>query len=260
MKRIAVAARLVVAASLAILASLSDKAGAAGVYENAAAEPAFLLSPRRASVRADLDFSRNDPVEASIYRVGAAFPLRNPFMIGLEQTFVSRSDGEENKSGIGDLFIRMSARAWHGDNWSLSFLSYLQAGTTTQEYFPFSSKTLDVSLSAAFVDTLGDITVYATGGRTWINRSNEVRPVDERHADYWRGSAGASIGSGSVRASGGTLAQYTEDKAERWIWWGGLSYVASDALVVRTTFQREVGDESQRVSDWAASAGFTVRF
>jgi uncharacterized membrane protein YphA (DoxX/SURF4 family) len=42
MRRIARAARLVVAAPLVILSILPMKAGATGVYENAAAEPAFL--------------------------------------------------------------------------------------------------------------------------------------------------------------------------------------------------------------------------
>jgi hypothetical protein len=212
------------------------------------------------TLRGDLDFSRNDPVEASIYRVGAAFPLRNVFMLGVEQTFVSRSDSSGIEGGIGDLYIRGSARAWHGRGWSLSFLGALITGTTKQEYFPYSSKTLDVSASLAFVDTLGDVTAYATAGRTWVNRSEGDRPVDERHDDYWRGSAGVAIGSGDVRASGGTLAEYTIDHAERWIWWGDVAFIVTDELVVRATFQKEVGEEVQRVSDWAASAGLTVRF
>lgn len=260
MKRFAVATRLIVAVTVANLALPSIKAGAAGVYENATAEPAFLLSARRPSLRADLDFSRNDPVEASIYRVGGVFPLRTAFMLAVEQTFVSRADGDSIQGGIGDLYIRASARPWHGDGWAFLFLGFLGTGTTKQEYFPYSSKTTDVSMSLAFVDSIGDVTVYATAGRTWINRTEEVRPVDVRNADHWRGSAGVAIGSGDVRASGGTLAQYTEDDAERWIWWGGLDFIATDSLVLRASFQKEVGEEAQRVSDWAASAGFSVRF
>ena len=135
MKWIAVVTRLVVAASMVVLAHQPKKAGAAGVYENAAAEPAFLMSERRTSIRADLDFSRNDPVEASIYRVGAAFPLRNVFMLAVEQTFDSRSDSSSIEGGVGDFMVRASARAWHGDGWSLSFLGYLAAGTTKQDLF-----------------------------------------------------------------------------------------------------------------------------
>jgi hypothetical protein len=260
MKWIAVATRLFVAASVVILVQQPNEAGAAGVYENATAEPAFLLSARRVSLRADLDFSRNDPVEASIYRVGAAFPLRNVFMIGVEQTFVSRTDSSSIEGGIGDFYVRGSARAWHGDGWAVSFLASMVAGTTKQEYFPYSSKTLDINASLALVDSIGDMTVYATAGRTWVNRTELQRPPDERHTDYWRGSAGVTIGSGDVRGSGGTLYQYSKDDTERWLWWGGVAFIVSDALVVRVSVQMETGEESQRVSDWAASTGFTVRF
>jgi hypothetical protein len=259
MRRIAWAARLGIAASVVIL-SIPMKAGAAGVYENALAEPAFLLSPRQITLSADLDFSQNNPVEAAIYRIGAAFPLRSAFAAGLEQSFVSVSDTSDTRSGIGDLTVRGSARAWGRNGRAITLLAYLTAGTTKQEYFPYSSKTLDISTSLAYVDTLGDVTVYATGGRTWVNRKDDDRPVDLKHDDYWRGSAGMALGGGDVRAQGGTLYEYTADGAERWLWYGGVSVIASKEIVLRASAQVEVGKEAQRVSDWAANLGFTVRF
>jgi hypothetical protein len=260
MKRMAVVTRLAVAASMVILALPAMKAGAAGVYENAAAEPAFLLSTRRASLRADLDFSRKDPTEAAIYRVGAVFPLRTAFTLGIEQTFVSRSDSTGIEGGIGDLYVRGNARAWHGEGWAVSFLGFLVTGTTKQEYFPYSSKTLDVNASAAVVDTLGDLTAYLTLGRTWVNRVESERAADEAHEDYWRASAGASVGAGDLRGNGGLLYQYSVNDTQRYIWWGGIAFFASDALVLRAGAQFETGESPQRVSDWAASTGFTVRF
>jgi hypothetical protein len=260
MRRIAFAARLVVAASVVILSNQPMKAGAAGVYENASAEPAFLLSPRRTTLSADLDFSRHDPTEAAIYRVGAAFPMRKAFMMALEQTFVSVSDSSDIKSGIGDLIIRGSARMWGAPGRAFRLLGYLATGTTKQEYFPYSSKTLDISTSLAYTDSIGDMTVYGTLGRTWVNRSDAERPVDVRHTDCWRASGGVAIGSGDVRGLGGTLYEYTTDHAERWLWYGGVAVIASDAMVLRASIQFEVGEPVQRVSDWASSVGFTVRF
>ncbi|HEX6790602.1 MAG TPA: hypothetical protein VF247_04760 [Candidatus Krumholzibacteria bacterium] len=260
MNRIAVLTRLILAASMVILANQPMKAGAAGVYENASAEPAFLLSPRRVSLRGDLDFSRNDPAEASIYRLGATFPLRAAFAVGVEQSFVSRSDSTAIQGGIGDLIVRGSARVRHGDGWALSVLGFFATGTTKQEYFPYSSKTFDISASLAMVDSIGDMTLYATVGPTWVNRNETQRPVDQRHTDYWRGSAGVSVGGGDVRGNAGTLYMYTTDRTERWIWWGGASFIINDELVVRAGAQFEVGEEVQRVSDWAANTGFTVRF
>jgi hypothetical protein len=133
-------------------------------------------------------------------------------------------------------------------------------GTTKLEQFPYSSKTLDVQASVAYVDTLGDITAYAIGGYTWVNRNDVERPVDTRHTDNARGSAGVTVGGGDVRAEGGTLYEYTVDHAKRWMWYGAVSVIATDALVVRAGMQFETGEPAQRVSDWAANAGFTVRF
>src|SRR5262249_11495489 len=129
-----------------------------------------------------------------------------------------------------------------------------------QEYFPYSSKTLDITVSAAYVDTLGNVAAYATGGYTWVNRSDVERPVDERHADNTRASAGVVIGGGGVHGEGGTLYENTVDHAKRWMWYGAVSVIVTDALVVRAGMQFETGPEAQRVSDWAANAGFTVRF
>jgi len=261
MKRSVVASRLVAAASMVMLATLPMKAGAAGVYENATAEPAFLLSARRVTLSADLDFSRNDPVEASVYRVGATFPLRSAFKVGVEQTFASVSDTSSIQSGIGDLYVRASARTWGSTKRALYLLGYLVTGTTKQEFFPYSSKSLDLSASLAYADSLGRMTVYATAGRTWVHREDVDRPVDTRHSDCWRGSAGASFAlNRRLSAQGGTLAEYTVDHAERWIWYGGAAMAATAAIVVRANLQFEVGEPAQRVSDWAASAGFTVRF
>jgi hypothetical protein len=262
MKRIAVATRLVVAACMVIPALVPMKAGAAGVYENAAAEPAFLLSGRRITLRADLDFASNDPdAEASIYRVGAAFPLRLAFMLGVEQTFVSVSDSSEIEGGIGDLTIRGTARFWRGEGRAFRFLGYIATGTTKQEYFPYSSKTFDFSTSLAYVDSLGAATLYATAGRTWVNRRGADRPIDVRHTDYWRASAGAQVGLGErASAQAGVLYQSFEDGPERWIPYAGAAVFASESLSFHAGFQSELGAESQRVSDWAVSAGITVRF
>lgn len=260
MRRITRATRLVLAASAVILSWWPMKAGAAGIYENAAAEPAFLLSPRRITLSADLDFASKDPTEASIYRIGATFPLRKFFTVGLEQNFVSVSDDDDVESGVGDLTIRADARVWGKNQRSVLLLGYLAGGTTKQEFFPYSTTTLDFSTSVAYVDTLGNVTAYAIAGRTFVNRNDSERPVDVAHTDNWRFSGGAAVGGGDVRTQLGTIYTYTGDRTERWMWYGQVSVIASDELVVRAGIQFETGEETQRVSDWSANAGFTVRF
>ncbi len=260
MQRNVRATRLVLAASAVILSWWPLKAGAAGIYENASAEPAFLLSPRRITLSADLDFARKDPTEASIYRFGATFPVRTAFSVGLEQNFVSVSDDEDIESGIGDLTIRGDARVCGKNQRSVLLLGYLSGGTTKQEFFPYSTSTLDFSASLAYVDTLGNVTAYAIAGKTSVKRNDTQRPVDERHTNNSRFSAGAAVGGGDVRGQLGTLYIYTSDRTERWMWYGTVSVIASEELVVRAGFQLETGEETQRVCDWSATAGFTVRF
>jgi len=261
MKRIAFAARLLVAALVAGLAIVPMKAGAAGVYENAAAEPAFLLSPRRIALRADLDFSRRDPTEASIYRIGAAFPLRSAFMVGLEQPFVSVSDSSGIESGIGDLLLRASAAVHRGHGWSISLLAFLASGTGSDTYFPFSSQTLDVSLSLACADTVGAATLYATAGRTWVNRERSGVPEDERQTDNWRGSAGVRVDVGPhAVVRGGALYLDFNGDPHRAILYAGTGFDATASVSLGVDIQTEVGPASQRVSDWAATAGVTILF
>jgi len=260
MGRIALTTRRMAVVSLMILSVAATRAGAAGVYENAAAEPAFLLSPRRTALTADFDFSRNSPIDATVYRVGAALPVRKAFMVALEQDFVSVSDTTDIQSGIGNLTVRTSARVWGAGGRAVMLLGNVVTGTTKQEYFPYSSKTLDIMTSAAYVDTLGDATFYGVLGRTWVNRNDTERPVDVRHNDCWRASAGAIFGGGDVQGQGGTLYEYTVDHAQRWIWYGAASVIATDEMVLRASLQFETAEEAQRVSDWAASVGFIVRF
>ena len=170
------------------------------------------------------------------------------------------SDDEDIESGVGDLTIRASARLRTKNQRSLVLLGYLSGGTTKQEFFPYSTKTLDLSTSLAYVDTLGNAAVYAIAGRTFVNRKDADRPVDVAHDDNWRFSGGAAVGGGDVRGQLGTIYTYTDDRAERWMWYGAVSVIASDELVVRAGIQFETGEEAQRVSDWSANAGFTVRF
>jgi hypothetical protein len=260
MKRIAFAARLMVAALVASLVSVPMGAGAAGVYENASAEPAFLLSPRRVTLRADIDFSRRDPTEASVYRLTGAFPLRAAFTVGLEQPFVSVSDSSGIRSGIGALLLRASATLHRGDRWSLSLLSYLATGTGTDTCFPYSSRSLDVSLSLAWADSVGPAVLYAIAGRTWVNREESGVPEDERQDDYWRGSAGITVDVGSSAMRGGVLYQDYAGDPQRTILYAGTGFDATTAIAFGVDFQTEVGPEAQRVSDWAGSASVTIRF
>jgi hypothetical protein len=261
MHRTVFAAWLLAAASTAIVTALPLKAGAAGVYENAAAEPAFLLSLRCFQLHADFDYAGGDGTDASIYRLRATFPLRSAFMLAVEQPFVAVSSGEEIDSGIGDLWLRASARLWRGDGRAVSLLGFAGTGTGSQVYFPYSSQTFDVSASAGYLDSLGAVTAYATAGYAWVNREKEGYGSDTRHTDSWRASAGAvlAVGARSAARVGALLIDY-KSGSRRGLVAAGAGRDATETLHLQLDAQAEVGPESQRVSDWAASLTATIRF
>ena len=238
-----------------------DQAGAAGVYENASAEPAFLLSERRVHVRAEFDYSHGDAMDGTVYRLTAVFPLRNAFAVAIEQPFVAISSDSVVDSGIGDLVVRGSARLWRGDGRALTLLGYLGAGTGEVRLFPYSSQTFDVSMSLGYADSLGAVTLYALFGNTWVHQEKDGVPDDQRHTDYWKASGGviAALGGGIALRAGILHEDYRTD-ANRNLCFGGVGFDAAPTLRIELAGQAEVGSESQRVSDWAASLGAVVRF
>jgi hypothetical protein len=261
MHRTVFAAWLLAAASTALLSAIPPRAGAAGVYENAAAEPAFLLSPRRIVLHADFDYAGGDDTDASIYRIGASFPLRSAFMVAIEQPFVAVSSGEAIESGIGDLWLRGSARLWRGLGRSFSLVGFAGTGTGSHSYFPYSSQTFDISTSAGYVDTLGTVTAYAIAGYAWVHREKELEAPDARHTDSWRASAGAVIGLDARSALRlGALHMDYKSGTRRDLLFAGAGRDATETLRMALDVQAEIGPESQRVSDWSASASATIRF
>jgi len=140
-------------------------------------------------------------------------------------------------------------------------LGFLASGTGSNTFFPYSSQTLDVSLSVALADTMGTATVYATAGRTWVNRGQPERPEDVQQADSWRGSAGVVVDVGPrALVRGGALYLDFPGDVHRAILYAGTGFDAAQAISIGVDIQAEVGPASQRVSDWAATAGVTILF
>jgi hypothetical protein len=261
MHRTVIAAWLFAAATSAVLMTVSGKAGAAGIFENASAEPAFLLSERRITLAGAFDYSHGGGREASIYRVSAFFPVRNTFMVGLDQPFVAVSGGDSLESGIGDLWVRGSARLWRGDGRHVTLLGHFNTGTGDAAYFPYSSQTVDVSASLAYADSLGALTVYAMFGNVWVHQEKSGYTDDVRHTDHWRASAGLAVALGP-RAdlwAGGRIEDYRSG-ARRDLVFALARVGLAPTLRIDLEAQAELGPESQRVDDWAATVGATIPF
>jgi hypothetical protein len=261
MHRFVIAAWAFAAATSGFLLAGPGKSGAAGIFENASAEPAFLLSGRRITLSGVFDYSRGPATDASIYRVAATFPLRNAFMVGIDQPFVAVSDDEDIASGIGDLWLRASARLWRGQGRHLALLGYVNTGSGDRDFFPYSSQTLDVSASLAYADSIGAITVYGMFGNTWVHREQQGGSDDVRHTDHWRASAGVAMALGPRVGvwAGGRIEDYRSG-ARRDLVYALSRFVLAPTLRLDAEFQAELGPEEQRVGDWATSLLAVIPF
>jgi hypothetical protein len=258
MHRIGVAAW--VAAALAIIACAFHEAGAVGIYEDAPAESAFLLSPRQITVRATLEVTSGG-VEGSVYRLLAGFPVRSAFFVSVDQPFVALTDSSHITTGLGDLRLRARARLWGGSGRTLCLLGYLGTGTGNSRFFPYSSQTIDVNASAGYADSLGALTVWAIAGFTWIHNYPDNEVVRAAHTDHLRVSAGASLALGSRTAIGvGALILAYERDARRDLLFATGSYQWTGALGLFADVEVETGPVGERVNDWGAIGGASVGF
>jgi len=260
MHRIGVAAGVAAALAIIIPCAFHGKAGAAGIYEDAPAESAFLLSPEQITVRGTLE-ATSGGAEGSVYRLLAAFPVRRAFFISIDQPFVALTDSSGIETGLGDLRLRARARLWGGGGRTICLLGYLSAGTGNSRFFPFSSQTIDLNTSAGYADSLGTLTVWAIAGYTWVSNYPDREDVVAAVTDYLRVSAGASLALGSRTGVGvGALILSYANDARRDLLFATGSYRWTDALGLFADVQVETGPVGERVNDWGAIGGVSVGF
>jgi len=234
------------------------EADSAGVYENAATESAFLLAPQQVVLRASVEISR-DSLDAAIYRVYAAFPVRNTFLVALEQPLVSVSGPSDVDASLGDLMMRVRARV-AGHTRVLWATGMLSAGTGEMRLFPYSSESVDIGLGVAATDSIGALDVYAAAGYVWAQRIPDE--LKQQHDNYARFSGGANLrlGANAAVRAGFLTEQYASLDARRDLFYAGAGWRWTDALRFFLEGQIETGPVGERVSDWAAASGVAVHF
>jgi hypothetical protein len=247
-----------VAAALAIIPLAPHGAGAAGIYEDASAEPALLLAPQRITVRASLEIG-SEPAEGSIYRLVAAFPFRS-FLVTVDQPFVAVTE-PDIETGLGDFRVRGRARLWGGSGRVVHLLGYLGTGTGEPRFFPYSSQTVDVNVSAGYADSLGAVTAWAIAGFTRVGSIPEDSVVAAACTNHARASAGLTVALGpGVSVGLGALVLVYENDLHRDLLFATGAYRWTDAMGVFVAAQAETGPVGDRVNDWGASVGVQVTF
>ncbi len=249
-------------ASAIVLAATAIRADAAGVYENAATESALLVAPQRISARATVELGSSPGIDATMFRVLAAFPARSWFLFWVELPMVSVSESGDIESGMGDFLVRARARTWASKGRALSLLATLGTGSGNKRFFPYSSQTLDINTSIGFVDSIGAVQPFAIVGYEWVNRVDESRYTDDTApANHVRATAGADVALGArTDLRGGVMYHHYATEATRTLIFAGGSHDWTPMFRVGAEGQVEVGPQSQRVGDWSLTAGLTVLF
>jgi hypothetical protein len=249
------------ASAIALLLA-TNRADAAGVYENAATESALLVSPQQVTARATVEIGHSPGMEANLFRVLGTFPARSWFLFWVEMPFVSVSDDDGIESGPGDLLLRARAKVRHGDGWGLSLLATVGTGTGNRRFFPYSSQTFDACTSVGYVDSIGAVQPFAIVGYEWVSRVDEDRyTTDTAPASHARLTAGADFDAGpSLHARGGVMQHWYADGPTRTLAFAGARYQWTQMVAPVVEAQAELGKESQRVGDWSLTAGIEVHF
>jgi len=253
MYRTAVAAGLICAA----LTVATMRADAAGIYEDAGAESALLLSGPRINVDGTAIFSDGVDADGSIYRLRGYFPVRKWFLLSLDQSLVSVSSGDRYEEGLGDLLVQARARLIYGENRALFLTGSFRPGTDNLRFFPYTTRTRDTGAALGYVDTLGAISAWASGGYTWVSRVPEDS-VYATHDDYARFGGGVAVAAAKrLRVEMGLWFLRYAHGADRDFLRGAIYYDVTPSVQVFVPVQAEFGPEADRVSD--LSGGFGVR-
>lgn len=236
------------------------KADSAGVFENAAAESAFLLAPDTISVRASLESTSGSTIDGTVYRFYAAFPIRRTFLVAVEQPLVSTSKASGIDSGLGDLTALLRGRVMGIPRGSLFALASLGTGTGAARLYPYATESVDFTVSAAATDSIGVVTVWGLAALAWAQRVPDVLVGEHRDTRRVGAGAGMRLGPRAGVRGGITYVDYVNSNKHREIVHAAGVWAWTPALRLFAQGQMETGPVGERASDWALSLGADVWF
>lgn len=244
-----------------ILLSFCRATFAAGVYVDAGGNVAFLLAERSYALSGRVARSNGDNIDATLYYLDAAFPVKSWGLVELNIPFVSTMKSSTLEFGLGDLVIRARADLYRGSQRVFRVMSSLRTGTGTERVYPFSSESIDFKLGIAYVDTLEYFRVWASGGGALVEKAPESVPEDQLHGDFGQLAAGLQIPIATgLNVGAGMTALFFESGRSREIYIGTVDYWRSRWLVISFSAHVEGGDVEQRVGDTAVTGGLRVYY
>ena len=248
-----------------LLAGLSvllpwNTALAAGVYVDAAGEIAFLTAPQARALAARLGRSHGSDGDANLYFVEAAFPLKNGTLFEIDIPIITFLDTTIVETGFGDVTLRARTRLYHAPTRVLQLTGALRTGTGTLAVWPYSSRSIDLQMGIAYVDTLDHFQLWVWGGGAYVSKEPEDVPEDELHGHYGRIGGGMffPFASGALRLGAAFMGIFYEAGRSREVLLTTIDYRRSQWLTFTASAHAELGDREERVSDYAVMAGIRV--
>jgi len=247
------------AAGLSVLLPWSP-ALAAGVYVDAAGEIAFVTLPQASSLAARLARSHGAAGDANLYFIDAAFPLKTGTLFEIDIPIITFIDSSIVQTGFGDVTLRARTRLYHAPTRVLQLTGALRTGTGTLSVWPYSSRSIDLQVGVAYVDTLDHFQMWIWGGGAYVSKAPEDLPEDELHGHYGRIGGGVffPFASGALRIGAGYMGIFYEAGRSRQVLLTTIDYRRSEWLTFVASAHAEGGDVEERVSDYAFMAGIRV--
>lgn len=238
---------------------LSRTAHASGVYEDTAAEAAFLLAPHQNSLSSRIVRTNGDSKDASIFVLSGAYPLRSYLLVDFEQTYVTVSAPGNIKRGFGDLRLRARARLFHREGRALRLTSAFRTGSGSVRLFPYASQSMDLELGLSYTDTLEAIHFWGVFGGAMVKREPEQLVEAKKHENFGRLCAGITLPMTSgMGVNVGMTALLFRSGGGREIYMASLEYAFSESTRLVLAVHAEAGKREERISDLALSAGIRI--
>lgn len=242
---------------------------AVGPFKDVSDLSDFIRAPRDHGLSGSITRADSQGRGASIFTLAGFYPLRTSFLMQLECSYVALADDEVVLQDLGDVFLRLKARVWGGNQSALALISNVRLGTGTPTLFPYSTASTDVELGISFVDSLGRdaagdprfFSYWAMASGTYVFRVNDRLEADELHGNCV--SAGGGVLAGLTRRLGveaGGLGLAFDSGALREIYYARISAALSPATRLHVIVQGERGDWQDRAVDASAEIGLIVLY
>ena len=233
---------------------------AAGVYVDAAGVVAFFTAPQSKALAGRIARSNGEAADASLYILDARFPVKSSGLVEINIPVISFLDTSEVVTGFGDLTIRGRVRLYHSPSRILHAIAALRTGTGTTRVWPYSSRSVDLELGLAYVDTFSVLQLWASGSGAYVAKEPEDVPENELHGHFGRVGLGLNLpfAGEALNVGLGVMTAFFESGRSRELLFTTFDYYRSQWLTFNLFAHVEGGDRDERVSEYAVGGGFRI--